>query len=164
MVFRLAKFVPAPTTRADAVCVPRFVVDQESEGTDARWRVGECLLELTGACSAAQCRRSGDSDMDARWGGCRKGSSFVMWKPTGEVDAYGGSGWLEAAMVGIPVFVVGMLMVIERKIFCFFREEKSFLVQYCVARDVLCSPSPHLGPMGKSRFSIKTSWFNRFYG
>ena len=49
MVFRLAEFVPAAATGADAVCVTGFVVEEESVGSDARGRVGECLLELNGA-------------------------------------------------------------------------------------------------------------------
>ena len=37
--------------------------------------------------------------MGAGWADWRNGCSFVMWKPMGEGDVYGGSAELEAAMV-----------------------------------------------------------------
>ena len=57
----------------------------------------------------------------------------MIWKPIGEVDAYEG-----LVGLGILVFVVGILLVINRKIDLFFREEKSFLLQCRVDRDALC--------------------------
>ena len=61
----------------------------------------------------AQCRRSGDSDTGAGWGDWKKGSSFVMWKPTGEGDIYRGLVELDAAIVRFLVFVVGIWLVID---------------------------------------------------
>ena len=56
--------------------------------------------------SVAQCRRSRDCDSGKGLGDSKKGSSFVMWKPTGEGDAYGGSAGLEAAMIGCFVWLL----------------------------------------------------------
>ena len=49
--------------------------------------------------SVAQCRRSGEADSGKGWGDSKKDSKLVMWKPTGEVDAYGGLAGLEVAMI-----------------------------------------------------------------
>ena len=77
--------------------------------------------------SLAQWSRSGDCDRGAGWGDSRKDSSFVMWKPMGEADAYGGLVGLEAAMIG-ELVLVGVLVVIDCEVF--------FIPYYCTASRV----------------------------
>ena len=121
LMFRLAEFIPAATTGADAVRVSGFIVDQESAGDGARGRVGECLFELDGSCFGGPVESIGSLDTDAGWGVSRKDSRFVMWKPTGEVDAYGGSAGLEAAMIGDLVLVVGVSVISDREVILLYR-------------------------------------------